>query len=322
MDNQVSLEQALACYGLTGATVYPLRSYNNSVYRIERADQQRFSLRICGFANMQRRSMEDEMSWLAFVAQHNPRLAPRPIANRQGELVTAIATPAGERLCALFAWVEGHELHQGVTPADLRKIGRLVAKLHAIARQFPFPDAASDFRDGYRYDQSLMHSHYSWIEEKHATIGPANVALLHQAIEYVLAQLERIGATPANYGMIHADLNFGNLLVHEEEVYLIDFEQLGRGHFLYDLVVLWTELREHTTDFASLWQSFVAGYAEVAALPFRSEAELKPFVIATQLNFLDWFYNSMTPTVQAEQAQFVPQTYQLIEQGLAADGLL
>lgn len=46
---------------------------------------------------------------------------------------------AGERLCALFAWVEGNELRQAVTPVDLYKMGRLVAALHNIAREFPFP---------------------------------------------------------------------------------------------------------------------------------------------------------------------------------------
>ncbi len=321
-NNYLLLQQALQCYGLAGASAYPLGSYNHHVYRVESADQQRYSLRICGFPEMKRRPFEDEMTWLAFVAQRNARLAPRPIANTQGELVTTLTTPAGDRLACLFAWIEGEDLRGAVTSAHLYKIGYLAATLHNIAREFPFPDASSDFRSGYRYDQSLMHEHYSWIDKRRTTIGAENVLLLQRAIDYVVAALDRIGTTPANYGMIHADMSFGNWLVHEEELYLIDFEQLGRGHFLYDLVVLWNELREHTTDFASLWQSFVAGYAEVAALPFRSEAELKPFVIATQLNFLDWFYNSMTPTVQAQQAQFVPQTYRLIEQGLAADGLL
>ena len=73
-DNQSLLQQILDRYGLANAPAFPLHSYNNQVYRIERADNQRFSLRICGFPNMKRRSMEDEMRWLDFVAQRNPRL--------------------------------------------------------------------------------------------------------------------------------------------------------------------------------------------------------------------------------------------------------
>lgn len=74
-NKQVFLPQVLQRYGLAAASVYPLRSYNNFVYRADSADHHCFSLRICGFPNMKRRLMEDEMVWLNFVAQHNPRLA-------------------------------------------------------------------------------------------------------------------------------------------------------------------------------------------------------------------------------------------------------
>ncbi len=301
MDNsQFLLQQVLQRYGLADANAHSLRSYNNQIYCLERADHQRFSLRICGFPNMKRRSMEDEMIWLDFVAQHNPRLAPRPIANDQGELVTAISTPQGERLICLFAWVEGTELHGEATLDLIHKFGQSVAALHNIAQKFPFPDANSGFRSDYRYDQSLVLSHRGWIDKYRSAIGVENVALLNHAIDYVLAAMEDIGTTPAHYGVIHADLSFGNILVQEGEIYLIDFEQLGRGHFLYDFAVLWYALREESADFALRWQSFVAGYAQVRELPFRQEAELQPFIVATQLNFLDWFYNSMTPAVQAK----------------------
>jgi Ser/Thr protein kinase RdoA (MazF antagonist) len=106
-DNQSLLQQVLDRYGLSTSRAFSLHSYNNQVYRIENADKQSFSLRICGFLNMKHHSMEDEMRWLDFVAQRNPRLAPRPIANQQGELVTVVATPAGDRLACLFAWIEG-----------------------------------------------------------------------------------------------------------------------------------------------------------------------------------------------------------------------
>ena len=313
-DHALLLQQVLACYGLARATLHPLHSYNNFVYRVETTAKQRFSLRISGFANMKRRSMEDEMIWLDFVAKRNPRLAPRPIPNAQGEWVTSITTPAGERLSSLFAWVEGRELRSALTPADLHKIGRSVAELHNIAREFAFPDATSDFRSDYRYDQALMQSHRDWIDKRRTVIGPDNMALLDRAIDYVVAAMDRIGTTPATYGMIHADLSFGNLLEQAGEIYFIDFEQLGRGHFLYDLAVLRAELLEGAPELALHWQSFIAGYGEVAALPFYQEEALQPFIVATQLNFLDWFYNSMRPEVQAEKSALLPTVYAALRQ--------
>lgn len=312
--NQSLVQQILQQYGLAGASAYPLHSYNNFVYSIESADKRRFSLRICGFPKMKLRSMTDEMLWLDFVAQRNPRLAPRPVANRQGELVTITPTPEGERLSCLFAWVEGTELRGPATPLEMRKIGQSAAALHNIAREFIFPDATSDFRNDYRYDQSLMLSHRGWIDKHRSAIGTENVALLERAVDYVVAEMNRIGTTRTNYGMIHADLSPGNVLVQNGEIAIIDFEQLGRGHYLYDLTVLRTEWLNESPDPALLWQNFVAGYREVAKLPFRQEEELHPFLVAIQLNFLDWFYNSMTPTVQAEKSHLAPITYESIRQ--------
>ncbi len=313
-NNQSLLQQVLDRYGLSDATANPLVSYNNQVYRIESANGQRYSLRICGFAEMNRRWFEDELIWLDFVAQRNPRLAPRPIANEQGELVTVIASPEGDRLCCLFAWIEGSELQHDLTPANLREIGRSVAELHNIAREFPFPDATNDFRGEYRYDQSLVRSQREWIEQHRDEIGAENVALLERAVGYVLTEMDRIGQTRATYGFIHADLHFGNLLVQDEQIYVIDFEQLGRGHFLYDFACLWIELPDEEEKFVPLWQSFVAGYSEVTELPFRKEEELSPFIVIGRLNFLDWFYNATNPAVRADKGHLVPITIESIRQ--------
>ena len=313
-DNQSLLQQVLAAYGLSNARATPLPSYNNQVYCVETNDQQRFSLRICGFPNMKPRSMVDEMVWLDFVAQRDPRLAPRPIANDREEFVTATATPTGERLSCLFAWIEGQELRGSATPVELHKIGQSAAALHNIARAFPFPDANSDFRSDYRYDQSLMVSHRDWIDKYCAAIGAEQVALLDRAIDYVVAALDRLGTTPANYGVIHADLHLGNMLVQDGAVAIMDFEQLGRGHYLYDLTVLWTELQDEPTAFTPLWQSFVAGYAEVAEVPFAAEEELNPFIVAIQLNALDWIYNADNPAVRVDYGPKLPFYYASIRQ--------
>ena len=125
--------------------------------------------------------------------------------------------------------------------------------------------------------------------------------------------MDQMGITPANYGVIHADLSFGNLLVQDDEIYIIDFEQLGRGHFLYDLAVLHAELFNDPTTVAALWASLVAGYKEVAPLPFREASELAPFTVATHLNFLDWVYNTTNPTVLTAKAALVPATYASIQ---------
>ena len=83
-----------------------------------------------------------------------------------------------------------------------------------------------------------MVSHRGWIEKHRAAIGADQVVLLESAIDYVVAALDQLGTTRTNYGVIHADLHLGNMLVQDGTVAIMDFEQVGRGHYLYDLAVL------------------------------------------------------------------------------------
>lgn len=110
------------------------------------------------------------------------------------------------------------------------------------------------------------------------------------------------------------------LAVYEGEIYLIDFEQLGRGHYLYDFAVLWSELHAAVGDSAPRWQSFVTGYGEVAELPFHREEELNPFIIATQLNHRDRIYNTDNPVVRVNLSRSYRWSMRRFESDRARSG--
>ena len=97
---------------------------------------------------------------------------------------------------------------------------------------------------------------------------------------------------------------------------VIDFDQLGRGHYLYDIAVLVVELLDDLEQFEPRWQSFKAGYQEVAPFPFHDESELDPFIVAVNLAFLDWVYNAPNPAVRQEKKRHIPATYTSIRKRL------
>jgi Ser/Thr protein kinase RdoA (MazF antagonist) len=288
----------------------------NHVYHVEAENGKQYSLRLCSTAFQEKRWLEDELVWLDFVAGRRQVRVPRPIRNRQGDLLTIVCTPAGDRLSCLFEWVEGQPAQQCLTIPVMRRIGRAVAILHQLAREFAFPDKNNHFRHDYRYDSSLVESHRDWIDVHQEEIGAEHVTLLYAAIERLSEELARIGETPDNFGFIHADLHFGNFLVQDGQVSVIDFDQLGRGHYLYDIAVLLVELLNEPEQFPARWQSFLAGYQKVAVLPFRQESELDPFIVAVNLAFLDWVYNTPNPAVREEKMPWVPATYESIQKRL------
>lgn len=312
------LAQILSQYGFLHVRTQLLQDRWNHIYRIDGAGGAAYSLRVTAPEFRERRWMEDELTFLDFAAEVGTIAAPRPVRNRDGELITALPTEAGERLACLFEWVEGEPSSRHLSPQVLRQCGRLTAHLHEIGRAFPFPDETNGFRKGYCYDQSLALEHREWIPQHRAEIGPKNEALLERAIDYAVAGMDRVGQTGQNYGIIHADLHFGNFLVHNGQVSLIDFDQLGRGHYCFDIAVLLTELYDDPETQARRWQAFKAGYAEITPLPFNDDAELDPFLVAVGLAFLDWVYNAPNPAVRAEKMRWVPGVYRSIQQRVGA----
>lgn len=314
MNDSVLLRTFLDHYALTCARTRLLQNRWNHIYRVESEDGAVFSLRVTAPEFKERRWMEDELAFLDFAAGIGTVTAPRPVRNRDGELITAIPAPEGERLACLFEWVEGEPSYRHLSPEVLRRCGRLTAHLHEIGRAFPFPDETNGFRVGYRYDQVLARSHREWIPEHRAEIGPENEALLERAIDYAVAGMDRVGQTRQSYGVIHADLHFGNFLVRDGQVSLIDFDQLGRGHYCYDIAFLLTELYDEPEEQAERWRAFKQGYSEVTPLPFDDDDELDPFLVAVGLAFLDWVYNAPNPQVRAEKMGYVPGVYGMLRE--------
>ena len=306
------LQEILASYGLAEAQTHLLGSLWNRVYRVEVNNGTLYSLRLCPPEVQNSSNLADELAWLELVARQQQVRVPSPVRNQQGDLITVISTPDGQRLSCLFAWVEGEPAKQHLTAAVMRQIGRAVAKLHQLARAFGGPFQAQGFRAGYRYNSQLAASHRDWIAAHQTEIGIAQVRLLEAAVTWLIAELAEIGETRDNFGIIHADLHFGNFLVQADQVSVIDFDQVGCGHYLYDLAVLLVELFAEGADWAARWANFKAGYQQVAPLPFDDEKALNPFIVGVNLAFLDWVYNSPNPAVREQMGPRLPATFESI----------
>lgn len=121
-----------------------------------------------------------------------------------------------------------------------------------------------------------------------------------------------MGETGASYGLIHADLHFGNFLVQDGRVSVIDFDQLGWGHYGYDSAVMKVELANELGECGEQWDSLVAGYRQVTALPFTEEGDLAALTVGVHLAFLDWVYNTPNPTVREQMGPRLPGMYAAI----------
>ena len=196
----------------------------------------------------------------------------------------------------------------GLEPAALYDLGHTIATLHRLARDFPLP-AARPFRAGFYYDARLVIDHRTWLAQPHAARNAGQSAIVDAAITYVLDAFAHMANDPAHTGLLHADIHLGNLILAGDRVALIDFEQLGWGHFAYDLAVLYADLAYNAPDTAQHWPALLAGYQSVAPLPYDTAADFAALLAAVHLAFLDWVYNAESPAVWQQQSPRIPAVY-------------
>src|SRR5215813_4138372 len=87
----IAADAALERYRLDVVDRRLLAHTHNTTYRLTLRDGSRAVLKIRCSANNEMARQRSEMQWLEALSQQTDLLVPRPIRNRAGELVTAVA---------------------------------------------------------------------------------------------------------------------------------------------------------------------------------------------------------------------------------------
>jgi len=99
--------------------------------------------------------------------------------------------------------------------------------------------------------------------------------------------LQQVGKDPAHYGLIHADFLPENILVHADELFLIDFDDCGYGWHLFEMA---TSLFPQADQpfFDDLVAAYVTGYRKHRAFS-EAHLELLPaFIMIRAFTYLGW----------------------------------
>jgi len=233
------IQQALALFRLDGAEYELIRHNENMTYKVA-AQGKNYLLRIHqpmqGFvligqpdATERRARIESEMALLAALHAQGSVPVQRPVACGKGGLTAAL--PDG--VCVtLLEWIEGTPLDTiEITPAILRNVGRMTARLHRFSEAYTSPF------EGYRYTQAMLPLITRQIElgaGARAFTAP-QAQTMEAALEEIRRRFDKLDQTHQKHA-VHADLTKSNLLLDAEgNIAPIDFGLCGVGHFLMDL---------------------------------------------------------------------------------------
>lgn len=211
-------------------------------------------------------AVASELTWvqaLAGVADVNV-VEPLPMAS--GFLVADVRDESGFAWsCACTRYVLGATLERAADPSrSYRTVGEWAARLHNQARTWHPPQGFTRFS----WDiDAMVGEHPRWGSWREAQLTGSDAFLFERAEWAAREVVARAGKTPANWGLIHADMRLSNIVVGPDgQLTIIDFDDCGFSWYLYDFAAALTFV-EHKPYAPAMAKSWIEGYRSVAELP-------------------------------------------------------
>ncbi len=277
-----TVEKALRQWGMTEAQYKLVASRENAVYEISGA-RGRFALRLHRQGYRSDAQLRSELAWMAAAAEGGLSV-PSPARTVGGEYLARID---GKQVDVL-TWLKGRTLDDtlaGCAREDRRflffALGLEMARLHQVSDAWsppPFFDRVHWDRDGLLGQAPLWDRFW---ENPELTAADRDLSERFRCA--ASDKLEEIGPT-LDFGLVHADLVPGNVLVDRNALRLIDFDDGGFGYRLFDVA---TALLKHMSlaDYPQLQNGLIEGYHSILPLDV---AELDLFLALRSATYVGW----------------------------------
>lgn len=224
--------EAAAHWGATPLRM--IRNRENAVFEVRLPDGERAALRLHRQGYQPDTAIRSELWWCAALAAKGVKV-PAALPTRDGQLLVKLSTG---RAASVIQWIEGEPMGEAGVPFDTplpqlldrhRALGRLVRDLHDTTASLTLPP---DFqRPRWDLDGLTGESPFWGRFWDHPSAAPAQRAALLRARSALRERLAAQGSVQ----LIHADVLRENVLVNDNSVFLIDFDDSGWGFPLYDL---------------------------------------------------------------------------------------
>lgn len=274
--------RVLERHGLDAASLDAITFVNNATFQA-RAGERDLAVRIYRPRQSSGRAIRSELAWLGALREQTALSVPRPLAPPDGEALIRIRPAAGgDALYGVaFEWLPGQSPAPSEhTPALAGRIGAIIGGLHEHSRRFS--PTGEHPRRKLTADQFVF-----WrLVERHTPdlFRPEHRPVFAAVERRVKALFRRFAAR--DYGLIHADLIWKNILVDGPLIRLIDFESCAWGYYPYDLApLLLNYLGE--PNYRQLRAAALAGYRAVQPLDL-DESEIDVLIAARHTRSCFW----------------------------------
>lgn len=272
-----------------GLVVKLINLSENATYSVQAPDGQRWALRIHRDGYHSRAAIASELAWLQDLRENRVVVTPAPVPGRDGEIIQIVGHPRmkNPRHVVLSEWETGAEPGIGEDLArPFEVLGEVTARMHRHTRAWQRPNWFT--RLTWNFDTSLGETGPHWGRWRDGMgVDAEKAALFGRTVDLIGKRLASYGQSSERFGLIHCDLRLANLLIDDDAVKVIDFDDCGFSWFMYDAATP-VSFYEHEPQVPDLIESWKVGYRRVLDLHAADEAEIATFVMLRRMLLVAW----------------------------------
>ncbi len=281
--------QALAEWDLDAAHLEPIGISENASFRVD-GPGRRYVLRIHRAGYHTLAELESEQVWTAALREAGLDV-PVPVRTRDDRGYVTLPFDGGERHIGLSEWVDGELMDRILVrePSTFREhfrsIGRIAAAIHNQSSAWTVPNGFQRHRfdvEGFVGDGAFWGPFWN-VPQLDATQRDVLATVRHA----IARELSRLDDSAETFSLIHADLHPHNVVVGEQGLHPIDFDDSGFGWHHYELAVALYGYRG-LDDFNGMRSALIEGYRERRFLADADVAKLPLFFLIRSLVHLGW----------------------------------
>jgi Ser/Thr protein kinase RdoA (MazF antagonist) len=287
--------EALPRWRLPDAELAPAAYRENMTFRVDAGPRGRFALRIHQASYRSDDEIRSELAFMGALRERGVR-TPEVVPAQDGSpfVVAACAAVPEARQCDLFEWIDGRPLRAtgDATPLSddelasaYAEAGRLAATIANVAEGWRRPPG---FTRPVWNAEGIFGTSAHLGDWRMLTIPTDDQRrLLDRLAERLRADLADFGCGPDRFGLCHGDFLAENLMVCDQGLRLIDFDDCGESWYLLDFATALFDLLGEP-PFDACLGAMVAGYREHRPLPDAHLERLPAFFLARALSYLGW----------------------------------
>ncbi|MEO0961786.1 MAG: phosphotransferase [Pseudomonadota bacterium] len=284
---------ALKDYGLEDAELRPVAYRENMTFSVDAGARGRFALRVHQAGYRTDAEIQSELDFIEHInasGVRTPRLL-RP--NSDASFVHAAHKDVDVvRQCDMFEWIDGRPFRRVGAPMEMSvdeatsvyaEVGRQVASIYNATENWQRPKGF----DRRAWDAEGIFGVTGQLGDFRKIEG-ASVSqrkLLNDISAKVEHELDAFGKAPDRYGLTQADLMPENIMICQDGIRLIDFDDTGDSWVLFEVVTALIDL-VGSDYFDPCLGAIIAGFREHRALPDEHLGMIPTFMMARILSYV------------------------------------